>query len=73
VGDRLRATGSWPILRTMVDTNSTSQVGLFEAIHSARSLRRFKPDPVLEALLEQILDAAIRARHRPATPLGAHG
>lgn len=45
----------------MVDTNSTSQMGLFEAIHSARSLRRFRPDPVPEALLEQILDAAIRA------------
>jgi len=45
----------------MVETNFTSQIGLFEAIHSARSLRRFKADPVPEALLEQILDAAIRA------------
>ena len=45
----------------MIDTTSTPQIGLYEAIHSARSLRRFKPDPIPEALLEQILDAAIRA------------
>jgi len=36
-------------------------IGLFEAIHTARSMRRLKPDPVPEALLTQILDAAIRA------------
>jgi nitroreductase len=36
-------------------------IGLFEAIHSARSLRRLKPDPVPEALITKILDAAIRA------------
>jgi nitroreductase len=36
-------------------------IGLFEAIHSARSLRRLKPDPVPEALITQVLDAAIRA------------
>ena len=34
---------------------------LFEAIHTARSLRRLKPDPVPEALITQVLDAAIRA------------
>ncbi len=45
----------------MIDATSTPQIGLYEAIHSARSLRRFKPDPIPEALLEQILDAAIRA------------
>ena len=38
-----------------------SMMGLSEAIHTARSLRRFKPDPVPDALLEQVLDAAIRA------------
>jgi nitroreductase len=38
-----------------------TDIGLFEAIHSARSLRRLKPDPVPEALITQILDAAIRA------------
>ncbi len=36
-------------------------IGLFEAIYSARSLRRLKPDPVPEALITQVLDAAIRA------------
>jgi len=36
-------------------------IDLFDAIHSARSLRRLKPDPVPEALLTQVLDAAIRA------------
>ena len=38
-----------------------SDIGLFEAIHTARSLRRLKPDPVPEALITQVLDAAIRA------------
>jgi nitroreductase len=37
------------------------EIDAFEAIHTARSLRRFKPDPVPEALLTRILDAAIRA------------
>ena len=37
------------------------EIGLFEAIYSARSLRRFKPDPVPEELITKILDAAIRA------------
>ena len=36
-------------------------IGLFEAIYSARSIRRLKPDPVPEELITQILDAAIRA------------
>ncbi len=34
---------------------------VFEAIHTARALRKLKPDPVPEALLTRILDAAIRA------------
>ena len=38
-----------------------TDVGLFEAIYSARSLRRLKPDPVPEELITRILDAAIRA------------
>jgi nitroreductase len=38
-----------------------SNIELFEAIHTARSLRRLKPDPVPEALITQVLDAAIRA------------
>jgi nitroreductase len=36
-------------------------IGLFEAIYSARSMRRLKPDPVPEALITRVLDAAIRA------------
>lgn len=38
-----------------------ADIGLFEAIYSARSLRRLKPDPVPEELITRILDAAIRA------------
>ena len=38
-----------------------AEIGLFEAIHTARALRRLKPDPVPEALITQVLDAAIRA------------
>ncbi len=38
-----------------------AEIGLFEAIYSARSLRRLKTDPVPEALISKILDAAIRA------------
>jgi nitroreductase len=36
-------------------------LGLFEAIYSARSIRRLKPDPVADELITKILDAAIRA------------
>jgi nitroreductase len=34
---------------------------VLEAIYTARALRRLKPDPVPEALITQVLDAAIRA------------
>ena len=34
---------------------------LFEAMHTARAMRRLKPDPVPDALLTRVLDAAIRA------------
>jgi nitroreductase len=37
------------------------EIGLFEAIYSARSIRRLKPDPVPDELITRILDAAIRA------------
>jgi nitroreductase len=49
----------WLILYSM--SNDSTHIGLYEAIHTARSLRRFKSDPVPDALLEQVLDAAIRA------------
>jgi nitroreductase len=38
-----------------------TEIDVFEAIHTARALRRFKPDPVPEAAITLILDAAIRA------------
>jgi nitroreductase len=38
-----------------------AEIGLFEAMYSARALRKLKPDPVPEDLLTKILDAAIRA------------
>ena len=34
---------------------------LFEAIYTSRALRRFKPDPVGEDVIFQLIDAAIRA------------
>lgn len=39
----------------------TAEIGLFEAIYTARSLRHFKPDPVPQELITKVLDAAIRA------------
>jgi nitroreductase len=38
-----------------------SEIGLFEAIHTSRALRRLKPDPVPDELITRILDAAIKA------------
>ena len=38
-----------------------AEIGLFEAIYSARSIRSLKPDPVPEELITAVLDAAIRA------------
>ena len=38
-----------------------TELGVFEAIHTARALRRLKPDPVPEELITRILDGAIRA------------
>jgi nitroreductase len=37
------------------------QLGIFDTIYSARALRKLKADPVPDALLERVLDAAIRA------------
>jgi nitroreductase len=45
----------------MTADSTTPEIGLFEAIYSARSIRRLKLDPVPEALITQIVDAAIRA------------
>jgi nitroreductase len=37
------------------------QPGFFEVLYSSRALRRFKPDPIPEDVLFQLIDAAIRA------------
>jgi nitroreductase len=34
---------------------------LFEAIHTCRAIRRFRPDPIPDDILAQILDAAVHA------------
>ena len=38
-----------------------TELGVFEAIHTARALRQLKQDPVPDGVITQILDAAIRA------------
>src|SRR5215471_10189024 len=38
-----------------------NEIGLFEAMYSARALRGLKPDPVPDGIITQVLDAAIRA------------
>jgi nitroreductase len=39
----------------------TDQPGLFATLYTTRALRRFKPDPIPDDVLFQMLDAAIRA------------
>jgi nitroreductase len=36
-------------------------IGLFHALYTTRSLRRFRPDPIPDEVLFQLFDAAIRA------------
>jgi nitroreductase len=38
-----------------------AEPGVFEIIHNCRAIRYFRDDPVPDALIEQVLDAAIRA------------
>jgi nitroreductase len=45
----------------MAEIGAIAEIGLFEAMYSARALRRLKSDPVPEEVLTKILDAAIRA------------
>src|ERR1700722_5653754 len=42
-------------------TSSVTEIGLFDAMYSARALRRLRPDPVPEDVITKVLDAAIRA------------
>jgi nitroreductase len=44
-----------------MDIKPPEQTGLFEALYSTRALRRFRPDPVPDDALFQVIDAAIRA------------
>lgn len=37
------------------------EMSLWEAIHTARALRRFKPDPVADEVLAKLIDAGVRA------------
>ncbi len=37
------------------------EMGIFQTMYSARAMRRFKTDPVPDAIISKILDAAIRA------------
>lgn len=39
----------------------TQEIGLFEAMHTQRAIRYFKPDPVPQELLNKILEAASKA------------
>ncbi|NJN50420.1 MAG: nitroreductase family protein [Gammaproteobacteria bacterium] len=39
----------------------SSDPGLFRTIYTTRALRRFKPDPIPDEVMFQVLDAAIRA------------
>jgi len=50
-----------PPAATEAPTAASTDIGLFEAIYTARSLRRFKSDPVPQELITRMLDAAIRA------------
>ena len=38
-----------------------AEIGLFEAIYTARAIRRIKTDPVPDEVITKVLDAAIRA------------
>jgi nitroreductase len=38
-----------------------AEIGLFEAMYTARALRRFRPEPVPDEVVTKILDAATRA------------
>ena len=40
---------------------------LFEAIHSRRSIRRYRPDPVPRALVAELLFAAVQAPTPPVS------
>jgi hypothetical protein len=46
-----------------------TEIGLFDAMYTARTLRRLKPDAVPKELIIRVLDAAIRAPSSPTLNL----
>ena len=50
-----------PVTTQTDDHMTTTDPGLFTTMYSARALRRFKPDPIPDDVLFQVLDGAIRA------------
>ena len=38
-----------------------AEIGLFDAIYTARAIRHLKPDPVPDEVIEKVIDAGIRA------------
>jgi len=45
----------------MDQQNTTDEIGLFEAVYSARAMRCLKPDPIPPQLIARILEAATQA------------
>ena len=55
-------TTTTPAATTVQPMNqATAEVGVFEAMHTQRAVRRYLPDPVPDELITKVLDAAIRA------------
>src|SRR5436305_9528990 len=50
-----------PTLAAPQGHGSMTEIGLFDAMYTARALRRLKPDPVPDELITRVLDVAIRA------------
>jgi nitroreductase len=44
-----------------MERTSMAEIGLFEAIYTARALRRLKPDPIPDDIIAKVIDAGIRA------------
>lgn len=53
--------GGGPKESVVTTSVPSAGIDLFEALYSARSLRRFKPQPVPDGVMTRVLDAAIRA------------
>ena len=53
--------GSDPTLVASRTSENIMEISLFDAMYTARALRRLKPDLVPDELITRVLDAAIRA------------